>query len=532
MLLSRILRSSSKWHAYNFKSSLTVEAFLDKYVCLDRGQSLPDHSESVCGRIYSIREAGKKLRFLDLHQNDFRLQIKADAKAFDNVDDYHRQICTLRTGDIVGILDGYPAKTKAGELSIVPRKLETLTSCQRTLPAGKLENPDHRYRRRHLDLLVSPQARSLFRTRGRIVKALRRYLDDNDFLEVETPILGFDVGGAAAQPFQTYHNELRLPMWMRIAPELHLKQVLIGGFDRVYEIGKQFRNEGIDTTHNPEFTSCEFYQAYADYMDLIDVTQHLLAYVQKEAVGDGQLPDNVDESTAGKFIVRKNMLVYVPEFEDPAPKVKVSRKNGGIDFTKVPYERLDYMQCLEESTGAKFPSNPFELEADFLMSQCHKNNVNMGEAGRNVGNLLDKLFGALVEPELKQPTFVMDQPLLMSPLAREHRERPGLAERFELYASGMELINAYSELNDPDKQLAAFELQEDKPIQGLENMELRFVKALEYGMPPTAGWGLGVDRLVMLLTGSKSIREVILFPTVKPLNTHQQNVEDEKDWTS
>ncbi len=518
-----------------FKATTNLENFLDNYMYLDRGQDEDTVKDTVCGRIYSIREAGKNLRFIDLHQSDFRLQIKADRKHYDSDRDFHEDVSRLRRGDVVAICDGFPAKTKAGELSIVPKKIEVLAPCFKLLPTTVLGDRSFRQRHRHVDLMLNPQVRSVFQTRSRIIRAIRSYLDNKDFLEVETPILGTGAGGANAKPFATNLDGLHLPMWMRIAPELPLKTLVLGGLDRVYEIGKQFRNENLSRRHNPEFTSCEFYMAYADYFDLMDMTEELLAHVT-EAAGLASLnsPTGLSGAQGGKYIIKKNMLICVPAVTDDGrdgegDEEQEDEEEQGfepVDFRKRPFERMDFMKSLESATGQVFPDPP-ELgggEArSFLFDQCDKNNCDiLDPATTSNAKLLDRLFSKLIEPELQEPTFVLDHPMIMSPLAKEHRSRPGLAERFEVFARGIEIINAYSELNDPFRQREMFDLQknqlggdDENDPKALDVNEV-FVNALEYGLPPTAGWGLGIDRLVMLLTGQPSIRDVIFFPIVRP----------------
>jgi len=502
-------------YPHQFKPNTTIEAFLDKYMYLDRGQSLEsDRGIQMTGRVHSIR-AHKSVVFIDLHQSEFRVQIKALEKDYNG--SFQDDVLKLAQGDVVGILDGYPSKTKAGELSIVPNKIQMLAPCMKILPDTNFEDVSFKYRWRHVDLMLNPQVRSVFVARTKIIRSIQKFLDDRDFLEVETPILDTGVGGATADPFKTHHNDLDIPMWLRIAPELSLKQLVVGGFDRVYEIGKQFRNEGIDRSHNPEFTSCEFYMAYADYNDLIGLTEEMLRFVANE-IGLSSLtgPTGMIGTQGGKYIVRKNMLLCVPDFEPL--KNKEHSNFQPVDFIKVPYSRLDYLKSLESGTGTTFP-NPLDITSEdsmkFLYDLCLKHELQLAEL--TPAKLLDKLFSKLIEPELQQPTFVMDHPMCMSPLAKEHRSRPGIAERFELFAGGMELVNAYTENNDPTTQKEAFDQQQKTDDKSSTAVNDRFINALEYGLPPTAGWGIGLDRLVMILTGQPSIRDVIPFPTVKPI---------------
>ena len=299
-------------YAHSFKVNTNIETFLDKYMFLDRGQSLEeDDGIQIAGRVHSIRNMGKNLVFFDLHQADFRVQIKAH-KNFYQSENFLEEISKIGRGDIIGIFDGHPSKTKAGELSIVPKKIEILSPCMKLLPASNLTENSFKYRHRQLDLMLNPQTRAMFQARSKIIKSIRNFLEEKNFVEVETPILDIGAGGATADPFKTYHNDLHLPMWLRIAPELPLKQLVIGGLDRVYELGKQFRNEGIDRTHNPEFTSCEFYMAYADYYDLMDMTEKMLSQVAHD-VGLGHLTGptgligkkKVNYSSSSRFVREK-----------------------------------------------------------------------------------------------------------------------------------------------------------------------------------------------------------------------------------
>ena len=352
-----------------------------------------------------------------------------------------------------------------------------LSPCLRNLPADHFDISHKRYKRRYLDFMINNKSRELIITRAKVIKYLRQFLENRDFLEVETPVLGDSVGGANARPFLTWHNDMGRQLSLRIAPELYLKQLIIGGFDRVFEIGKLFRNEGVDHSHNPEFTSCEFYQSYADYNDLIGMTEELLS----------GLVHSLDLSP--------------------------SHGDTQLDFT-APFNKVEFIPSLEDASNKQFPS-PEDLDSDeslkFLQSVCDDHDIDT--AGLvTVPRLLDKLMSRLVEPELVQPTFLLHHPLIMSPLAKQHRSVPGLAERFELFISGREVANAYTELNDPDIQRAALLAQAGSADPEAMIPDEDYCTALEYGLPPTAGWGAGVDRLVMVLTDTQSIRDVITFP--------------------
>ena len=454
-------------------------------------------SVSVAGRIHGVRQASKNLHFIDLKSDDGDIQVKVNAKHYSAQANFSGEVGSLRRGDVVGV-EGVPCKTNAGELSIDALKITMLSPCLRMMPNPKttLENIDKRFRMRHVDFLANPERREIFKTRAAILRELRRFLESRDFLEVETPILGTGYGGASARPFKTHHNDLNAEMFLRIAPELHLKQLLVGGFDRVFEVGRQFRNEGIDTTHNPEFTTCEFYMAYADRGDLMAMTEQMFGAVAMNVLGSTKFSYPMLDGNKRREVV--------------------------FDF-EGPFKRIEYLSAIQAAVGKELPS-PEEvyndrheardyirsLEPDILEPYHYKH--------LSCGKLLDKLFSKIVEPTLMDPTFVLDHPLSESPLAKEHRDKPFIAERFELFVGGHELANAYTEQNDPDMQREHFRRQQQfgNESQVAAEHDEAFVHVLEYGLPPTAGFGLGVDRLVMLLTRQTSIKEVLAFPTLRP----------------
>lgn len=433
----------------------------------------------VAGRVVSLRSHGK-VGFAHLQDGSGRLQIYL---RLPELSDRDRLIWDhLDLGDIVGA-DGVLMRTRTGELTVKVQRLTMLTKALRPLPdkhAG-LRDVELRYRERHLDLLVNPESRAVFEARSRIVSSLRRTLDELGFMEVETPVLVPVAGGAAARPFLTYHNALGRQLSLRIATELHLKRLVVGGFERVYEIGRVFRNEGISTRHNPEFTSLEAYQAYADYRDMMDLTERLVQNAALAANGRLQV--------------------------------------GEIDLTG-PFRRVTMVEAVKEATGldllALGDSGDDRKDAEAVRAAAEA--AGYAVEATTWGGLLAELFERYAADRLVQPTFVIGHPVETSPLAKRDPRDPRLTERFELYVQGRELANAFSELNDPEDQRQRFEAQLAQRRAGDEEahpMDEDFLAALEVGLPPTGGLGIGVDRLVMLLTGAPSIRDVILFPTMR-----------------
>lgn len=443
---------------------------------------------AICGRLVVTRGHGKAA-FADLRDGDGRFQIytKLDVVGGDTFELWR----LLDIGDFIGVR-GPVFKTRTGEMTVEVQELELLSKAIRPLPVPKEEVRDGeqiihdafsdvelRYRRRYLDLALNPNVRSLFRTRTAIVTAIRQFLDERGFLEVETPALQPLYGGASARPFITHHNALDMRLYLRISDELYLKRLIVGGFERVYEICKDFRNEGIDRTHNPEFTLLELYQAYADYRDMMDIAESLVAYVAERVTGS-------------------TTITYQGETVNLAP----------------PWRRLSMRDGIAQGADLDIQTAG---DAD-LRALCERLGVEV-EPHTGRGKLIDEIFDATVAPKIIQPTFVTDYPIDMSPLAKRHRGEDGLTERFEPFICGGEIGNAFSELNDPIDQRQRFEHQATLREGGDEEahvMDDDYVRALEYGMPPTGGLGIGVDRLVMLLTDAPSIRDVILFPHMRP----------------
>ena len=432
----------------------------------------------VAGRVVAIRDFGKAA-FLHVQDGGQRLQIHVRRDALG--DETFAVYRGLDLGDVIGV-EGQPFRTRTGELTLAASHLRLLTKAIRPLPEKwhGLQDVEARYRQRYVDLIVNAEARRIFTLRSRALATIRRFLGERDFLEVETPVMQPIAGGAAARPFVTHHNALDMDLYLRIAPELYLKRLVVGGLDRVFEIARVFRNEGLSTRHNPEFTMLEFYQAYATWEDLVDLTEAMLVTVAREVTGGLVLPYGEWTIDLTPPWPRRSMAELVAE-------------KAGVDAATV--LEPEVIRALAERTGG------------------------IERASMTPGELLGLVFERIVEPDLVQPTFVTQFPVELSPLARRNDRDPRLVDRFELYIARNEIANAFSELNDPEDQRARFEAQLVARAGGDEEahaMDEDYVRALEHGLPPTAGEGIGIDRLIMLLAGVTSIREVILFPHLRP----------------
>ena len=458
---------------------------------VDNYDSLEGQKVSLAGRIMSKRIMGKA-SFMHLQDQNGRIQ--AYVKRDDIGTDEYKLFKTYDIGDIVGI-EGFVFKTKTEEVSVHVEKLVLLSKSLQVLPEKYhgLKDVDLRYRQRYVDLIVNPEVKDAFLTRTKALKALRSYLDERGFLEVETPILNTIHGVANARTFITHHNTLDIPMYLRIANELYLKRLIVGGFDKVYEMGRMFRNEGMDMKHNPEYTAIELYQAYADYKDMMDITENVISHMAQVATGS----------------------------------MKINYQGTEIDFTP-PWKRMTMEECVKEYAGVDFSEINTDEEA---LAIAREKGIEI-TPGMRRGEVINAFFEEFGEDKLIQPTFITHHPVEVSPLAKRNVEDPRRTDRFEAFANKWELANAFSELNDPIDQRGRFEDQVRKRELGDDEaceMDEDFINALEVGLPPTGGLGIGIDRVIMLLTDSTTIRDVLLFPTMKPLRDGSSEADGETE---
>ncbi len=501
-----------------FPFSHTIAAIREKW-----GESTAEELESprvtvaIAGRIMAIRAQGKA-GFATLQQEGQRLQIyvRLDAVGEEGFALYK----LLDLGDHIGA-SGYLFRTRTGELTIHVERLTFLAKAMLALPEKfhGLTDVEIRYRQRYVDLFSNLDSRAVFVKRAKVLKSIRKFFDDREFLEVETPMMQPIAGGAAARPFRTHHNTLDMDLFLRIAPELYLKRLTVGGMDRVYEINRNFRNEGISTQHNPEFTMLEFYQAYANYHDLMQLTEELIEYVAREVNGttitefDGH---TIDLGKWQRFNMREAIVHFWPHEAGPKPAM------SAFESTQVLQARIyAALSSLDESRAEEGASE--ERRADLKTIREALGHVYYESTkGAPLGKTIYNVFEAVVEPFLVQPTIIYDFPTAVSPLSKQKPEDPEWVERFEFFIGGFEIGNAFSELNDPVEQHRRFEQQLDERGRGddeAHQMDEDYVRALMYGLPPTGGEGIGIDRLTMLLTGSRSIRDVILFPLMRKTGT-------------
>lgn len=457
-----------------FNRTHTSQEVIEKY------DELEGKDVTIAGRIVAKRIMGKASF---CHIQDAEGKMQSYVSINDLGEESYKQFKEDDIGDIIGIT-GFVFKTRTGEISIHAKEVTLLCKSLKPLPEKfhGLKDTDLRYRQRYVDLIVNPEVRDTFKKRSMIIKELRNILDEKGYLEVETPILNNLITGDAARPFETHHNTLDMDMYLRIAPELNLKRLIVGGFEKVYEICKNFRNEGMDIKHNPEFTNIELYSAYEDYNDMMDITEEIITRLCKKVNGT----------------------------------LQINYQGTNIDL-ETPWKRVTMIDAIKEQTGIDFETIKTDEEA---MAIAKEKGVELEPGKTTRGHIINEFFETFVEETLIMPTFIMDYPVEVSPLTKRKKDKPELTERFELFIGGREYANAYSELNDPIDQYERLKKQAEARANGDEEagmMDEDFVNALEIGLPPTGGLGIGLDRIIMLLTNSASIRDVLLFPTMKPL---------------
>ena len=460
-----------------FNRTHTTKEIIEKY------DELEGKDVTVAGRIMGKRIMGKA-SFCHIQDGEGKIQSYVSINELG--EESYKEFKEDDIGDIIGIT-GFVFKTKTGEISIHAKEVKLLTKSLKPLPEKfhGLKDTDLRYRQRYVDLIVNPEVRDTFIKRSVIIKELRNILDEKGYLEVETPILNNLITGDAARPFVTHHNTLDMDMYLRIAPELNLKRLIVGGFEKVYEICKNFRNEGMDIKHNPEFTNVELYAAYEDYNDMMNITEEIITRLCMKVNGT----------------------------------LKINYQGTDINL-EAPWRRITMIDAIKEVTGIDFNNIKTDEEA---IKIAKEKNVELEEGKTTRGHIINEFFETFVEETLIQPTFIMDYPIEVSPLTKKKKDNPSLTERFELFIGGREYGNAYSELNDPIDQYERLKKQAEARAKGDEEagmMDEDFVNALEIGLPPTGGLGIGLDRLIMLLTDSSSIRDVLLFPTMKNINNN------------
>ncbi len=482
---AKILRSKGfNPYSENFKVTHTSKYLIEKFSYLKSGEEF-DLNVSIAGRVLARRVMGK-IAFFSISDQEGSIQLYLEKLI---IDSDNKKLCfedlkeLVDIGDWIGV-HGSIKKTNKGELSIKVLKWQMLSKSLQPLPDKwhGLTDIEKRYRQRYLDLIVNPLSKEVFKTRALCISLIRRWLDERNFLEIETPILQSEAGGAEARPFITHHNTLDIPLYLRIATELHLKRMVVGGFEKVYELGRIFRNEGISTKHNPEFTSVEIYQAFANYVDMMQLTEELISHV----------------------------------VQTTCKTLKINYQSEQINFEQ-PWEKISMKDSVKKVTGIDFDI----FNGDFCKAKeaLTKQNIQIPSKINTIGRLLNEIFEQKVESNLIQPTFIIDYPIEISPLARRHDKNKDFVQRFELFIAGREIANAFSELIDPLDQRERLEIQQSLRDAGdleAHSIDEDFLQALEIGMPPTGGLGIGIDRLIMLITNSASIRDVIPFPLLKP----------------